>query len=662
MAIVKLAKDVADKIAAGEVVERPLSAVKELLENALDAGADSVIIEIKNGGKSYIRITDNGCGIEKDDLDLAFERHATSKIRTAEDLDSIGTLGFRGEALSSIAAVSRVEMITKTRASQTGFRVVTEGGELLEKSETGAPDGTTIIVSDLFYNTPARLKFLKPDGTESALIIDFVSRMALAYPKVKIRLISNGSVLFSTPGKGDLYANILTVYGRNLAEHLIYVKEERDGMALEAYVSAPELSKTTRRSQIFFVNGRSINSKLLEHALTDGYREKLAEGRYPAAFLFLSVDPSRLDVNIHPNKREVRFDQEGNVRAFVADAVRKALFTRYAVPEIRNLEKGEGGKVTVQSTSAAERDTFARTLADVKKSAINQKGKNQFAGISTIEKGTQGSLNVKELLLSKQAEERKPAVVPPAAKKPEPVAIAAAPQISKPQEAPTPAPAPAPAPEPPVVFEETPAYGKKETAAPKPRAFAPEALHVTGSIFATYITASDDEFFYLIDQHAAHERVFYETLLAGQNKEQGAAQMLLTPFVVEVSPAVKSREDDWVPYLATLNYTLEEFGPKSYAVKEIPAFMDMGEARSFIDMFLETLEEERDITDPKKLERIITASCKSAIKANDQLDLSEMKQLLQDLGKCENPFSCPHGRPVFLKLSREEIEKLFKRR
>jgi len=293
--------------------------------------------------------------------------------------------------------------------------------------------------------------------------------------------------------------------------------------------------------------------------------------------------------------------------------------------------------------------------------------------------------DIKELLLSKQAAEQKQVTPPPAAR---PAAAeaekAATSPISKPEPtAPSAAkPVSAPAPEIPVVFEERPSYGSKNAAgavnsadsktsaagvsaaaeAPKPRAFVPEALHVTGSIFATYITASDDEFFYLIDQHAAHERVFYETLLSGQKNQQKASQMLLTPFVVEVSPAVKSREDDWVPYLSTLSYTLEEFGPKSYAVKEIPAFMDMTEARNFIDMFLETLEEERDITDPKKLERIITASCKSAIKANDQLDLLEMKQLLQDLGKCENPFSCPHGRPVFLKLSRDEIEKLFKRR
>ncbi len=264
--IIELPKTVADKIAAGEVVERPLSIVKELVENSIDAGANSIIVEIKKGGKTYLRVTDNGSGIEKEDVDLAFKRHATSKIKTASDLDYIDSLGFRGEALASIAAVSRVELITKTAGEKSGIRVKIEGGEVLEKDDTGCPEGTTIIIEDLFFNTPARLKFMKQDATESTLIIDFISKMTLAYPSIKIRLINNGNILFSTAGKGEIYSNILTIYSKEIGDKLIHLQEESKEMMLEAFVSAPNNSKTNRKSQIFFVNGRYISSKVMENA------------------------------------------------------------------------------------------------------------------------------------------------------------------------------------------------------------------------------------------------------------------------------------------------------------------------------------------------------------------------------------------------------------
>ena len=332
-----LDKSVSDKIAAGEVIERPISIVKELVENALDAGADSVVIEIKNGGKSYIRITDNGCGIPCEEAETAFLRHATSKIETASDLDAVDTLGFRGEALASIAAVTRTELVTKTADSKTGVRLVLHGGSVIASEQTGCPDGTTIVVTDLFYNTPARLKFMKTDSAESGLIIDFISQMALAYKNVKFRLINNGKILFSTLGDGNRLNTILRVYNDVDARNMVPVSYSEGGLQIEGNISTPAFSKTTRGSQIYFVNGRVVSSKVIERGVTAGYKERLFEGRYPVVYLFLRVDPHTIDVNIHPNKREVRFDDEGAVTDFISRAIKNALATKDAVVDAGNL-------------------------------------------------------------------------------------------------------------------------------------------------------------------------------------------------------------------------------------------------------------------------------------------------------------------------------------
>ena len=341
-----LDKNVADKIAAGEVIERPISIVKELVENALDAGADNLVVEIKNGGKTYIRVTDNGCGIPCEEVETAFLRHATSKIETASDLDAIDTLGFRGEALASIAAVTRTELVTKTADRKTGTRLVLHGGAVILKEQTGCPDGTTIVITDLFYNTPARLKFMKTDSAESGLIIDFISQMALAYKNVKFRLINNGKILFSTLGDGNRLNTILRVYNDVDARNMVPVSFKEDGIEIEGYISTPAFSKTTRGSQIFFVNGRVVSSKVIERGVTAGYKERLFEGRYPVTYLFLHVDPHTIDVNIHPNKREVRFDHETLVTDFISRAIRDALSTKDAVVDAGNLFRNMDKKIS----------------------------------------------------------------------------------------------------------------------------------------------------------------------------------------------------------------------------------------------------------------------------------------------------------------------------
>ncbi len=638
--IMELPKHVADKIAAGEVVDRPLSIVKELVENSIDAGATSVIIEIRNGGKTYIRVTDNGSGIHRDDAELAFQRHATSKIKNETDLDHISSLGFRGEALASIAAVSQVELITKTAGEKSGIRIKIQGGDILEKEDTGCPEGTTIIVEDLFFNTPARLKFMKPDSTESTLIIDFVSKMTLAYPMIKIRLINNGNILFSTPGKGDIYSNILTIYSREIGDKLIHLREESGQMTLEAFISAPNNSKTNRKSQIFFVNGRYISSKLMENAVNDAYREKLFEGRYPIAFLFLQVAPETVDVNIHPNKKEVRFDDEQLVRDFIASTIRNNLQTREGIPEIKgkNLfrfqhsDEVEGSPETGGSGSGAPIQVSGQD-----QSGVHSSGKTVVHSARRIEE----QVDIKKLLSEQRRTERTGnegetvLETQPADKiqETENVYTEKKPEISVPA-------------------------GNAKPAEP---GFNIKELEVTGSIFGTYITAVDESNFYLIDQHAAHERIFYEQLLDQYRMADKAQQLILTPVVINVTHAVKNDTGEMLDFLGNLGFQIEEFGPSAYLMKGIPVFMELSEAKDFIEFLMDNISGEADLENQKKISAIITNACKKAVKAHDVLDKKEIERLMEDLAKTKNPYSCPHGRPTFLRLSKYEIEKMFKR-
>ncbi|MDO4176706.1 MAG: DNA mismatch repair endonuclease MutL, partial [Bacillota bacterium] len=334
-----LDKKTADKIAAGEVIDRPVSIVKELVENSLDAGATAITIEIRDGGISYIRITDNGCGIPADEAELAFRRHATSKITSEKDLDCIGTLGFRGEALASICAVARVELITKTADAKAGCRLITEGSEILENTSTGCPDGTTITVKDLFYNVPARHKFLNSAASESRRIIDFASRIALSYPDVRFQLINGSNTVFTTSGRGNILANIISIYGSDLAKGLIPVEKSENGFTLKGFVSDPGTSLPSRNRQIFCVNGRIIASSVMERALDKAYKERLFQGRFPIAFLFLAMPTEKLDVNIHPTKREVRFDDNAEVEDFVTMAVSQSLQGKEAIPSIAETPK-----------------------------------------------------------------------------------------------------------------------------------------------------------------------------------------------------------------------------------------------------------------------------------------------------------------------------------
>ena len=602
-----LEKHIADKIAAGEVIDRPVSIVKELVENALDAEATSVTVEIRDGGRTYIRVTDNGFGIEEADVETAFRRHATSKISDVRDLDCIGTLGFRGEALASICAVSRTELITKTADSKSGRRVVVEASEVLENTAVGCPEGTTVTVRDLFFNVPARYKFLASDASESRKIIDFVSRIALSYPDVRFSMINGKNRVFTTSGKCNILANIISIYGKDIGEGLIPVSASAGGFTLKAFVSSPDRTLPSRSRQIFCVNGRIIASSVLEHALDKAYAERMFKGRFPIAFLFLSMPPEKLDVNIHPTKKEIRFDDNSEVEDFVADAIAYALKGEQAVPD-------------VSATVASRQEEPAnppRSAADPQPAFLGEEPfRYETPARSKQEQGEQERIDIRTVLgsmrESQNAEVRK-------------------------QQTPDPVP------------EEV----------NKPFDF--EDLTIIGAVFNTYILAQDEDCFYMIDQHAAHERVFYEKLMRQFEAEEKVSQQMLVPLSFSVASEVAESENSWIGQVRAMGYDIEFFGNNTYIVREIPAFMEMSEAEAFLGDLFGAFRDRPDLTDHRTLDKIITRSCKSAVKGGDTLDAAEIEALMTQLSACSNPFSCPHGRPTFIKMTRYELERMFKR-
>ncbi len=602
-----LPKHVSDKIAAGEVVERPVSIMKELVENSIDAGATSIVVEIKNGGKNYLRVTDNGCGIPSDQVVLAFQRHATSKIKEAEDLDHIYTLGFRGEALTSIAAVSRTEIVTKDHSEKIGSRVLIEGGELFSQTATGCPDGTTIIVRDLFYNTPARLKFLKPDATESGLIIEFITQMALAYPRIRFRMINNEQPMFSTQGNGNRLQGIHTLYGRINGGMLLSVESNVDSYRLEGYISDPGEHRSNRKSQIFFVNGRVINNKTLERALDKAYAQRLFDGRHPIAYLFLEVPAEDLDVNIHPNKREVRFHRESDVEEFVKTALTKTLQGREAIPGL--------------SKEKTPKPSFRQNFQDTREKPVEPHNHQQ--------------VDIKSLLSSLRDQQQTIAE-----EMPEELTIN-------------------PRQEQPLDSLKVPDLQFSETTDNR---FHPEALTAMGVAFGTYIIATDDDTLYLIDQHAAHERILFEQIMAQMETREKVRQTILIPFIVKCSITENVRAEDWIQVLFDMGYILELFGPSTYLVKEIPGFLSYEEAERFVSDFLDHVTDDLDFKDQKVLTKAASNACKEAVKGREHLSSEEIDELLIRLSQCKNPLSCPHGRPTFIRFPQYEIQRKFRRK
>ncbi|MBR3146739.1 MAG: DNA mismatch repair endonuclease MutL [Eubacterium sp.] len=610
-----LEKQVADKIAAGEVIERPASIIKELVENSIDAGAGSITVEIRNGGKSYIRVTDDGCGIPQDELRTAFLRHATSKISMASDLDSITSLGFRGEALASIAAVTRTSMITKQRESKTGSRIVIEGGEVICIEPTGCPDGTTVVSTDLFYNTPARREFLKNDAHETSAVTELVSEMALSFSDRRFQLIVNGNVVFSTTGSGSVKDTVISVYRQREYRDLMEISGEYAGYRIKGCISRPSLSRSSRKDQVFCVNGRVVESRVIEKGIRNGYRERLFEGRYPVVFLLIDTDPASVDVNIHPNKKEIRFHDEDTVVSAVSQAIIQGLASDEAVIKVGDYFHDGGKRKPLKN----EQVDIKNVLSNMRENAENAEKTDYTAVIKEKQRIPDKNISAEET---------------PAGYK----------TYSKPDTGYFPEADPAD-------FDLYPGR----------QMFDFDDLKLTGCIFDTYITCEDSDAFYLIDQHAAHERINYERFVGNYLSGEKHSQPLLTPVTADVDLSTAELDDEWIPELEKMGFLIEPFGPGTYIIKEIPVFMGISEAETFVKDYAETLGDEMKHSNKIIIDRLITKSCKASVKAHDHLSVEEAEALLDDLKKCRNPFSCPHGRPTFIRFTQYQIEKFFKR-
>ena len=625
--IAQLSPHVADLIAAGEVVERPASVVKELLENAIDAGANAVTVEIQSGGMTYIRVSDDGCGIAPEELPTAFLRHATSKLRKAEDLGAIGTLGFRGEALAAISAVSRLDIFSRQKGADSGATLHLEGGVPNDVREAGCPDGTSIIVRDLFFNTPARLKFMKRDSAESTAIAGLVSHLALSHPNLCVKLIRDGEEVLHTPGDGVLKSAVYAALGRDFALSLLPVHATDDAMRAEGFVTAPLSGRGTRGMQTFFVNGRFVKSQLLTAALEEAYANRQMKGKFPGCVLFVSLPFDAVDVNVHPAKTIVKFLNEKRVFDLVYHAVCDALDggkKEEKAPSIQAVQNPRGD--FFQTMTTAEFRTQKAAPPSVEKHAFQTK-------IPPVREA-QPALRVFDVV-KKPAVPVTPSVsVKPAA--PGPIAPKPAPQTVI-----------LPVSEPPA--EQTTLEASKE---------AP--WRIVGELLHTYIVCEDEEQnAWLIDKHAAHERINFDRLKA--NAAPIMTQPLLTPLVATFSAGEYTALTEHFPLLQTFGFLCEEFGDGSIIIREIPADIAESDAVPALEELAEKLTVSHD-ADPNAArdELLHTIACKAAIKGGWTSDEKELRALVDRVQSGEVKF-CPHGRPVAVKLTKYELEKMFKR-
>ena len=674
-----------DKIAAGEVVERPASVVKELVENAMDAGADAVTVEIRDGGCSFIRVTDNGDGIEKEQIRKAFFRHATSKISTAEDLYHLHSLGFRGEALSSIAAVSLVELITKTRDSLTGIHYRLEGGEEKEFSEIGAPEGTTMIARELFFNTPVRKKFLKTPATEGSYVSDLMEHMALSRPDVAFQFLINGNVRFHTSGNGDLREIIYRIYGREIAGQLLPFHVQTEGLSIDGFLGSPSVVRSNRNFEFFFVNGRYIRSPLLSKGLEAGYRAYLMQHKFPFALLHLTSDPENIDVNVHPSKMEVRFNDQPGIYAFLEEQVRSALRQREMIPDVKLDGKpgGPAGKPKAAESAGpspmppvAERETAAGGAKREEKDRAAKPPEAEAAQKAESMRPAEGRPDEEQPAAGQAAaaEAEKAAV---GQKQPEAKPESRTEGIGRPEMPPgqTPAKSRRQAPQPfeavrlsRMLKEEEGQYQVSE--AKQLELFdgkllseeAAKDYRIIGQVFDTYWLVQYEDRLLIIDQHAAHEKVKYEALVKKLKEGKADSQNLAPPLILNLSALEAGTLKEYGKYFAGMGFEIEDFGGNAVAVRAVPCDLYGHCEKEFLQEILDELEEEPPRGTPAVIsEKLASMACKAAVKGNMRLSAREMEALLDQLLKLENPYHCPHGRPTIITMSRNELEKKFKR-
>ena len=718
--IVLLSQDTIDKIAAGEVVERPASVVKELVENAVDAGANAVTVEIRDGGTSLVRITDNGCGIPKEQVRIAYMQHATSKIRKVEDLLTSDTLGFRGEALSSIAAVSQVEMITKTAGSLTGVRYVIEGGVEKSLEEIGAPEGTTFLVHNLFYNTPARKKFLKSASSEAGYVSDLLERMALSHPNISFKFISNRDTKLHTSGNCNLKDIIYSIYGRDIAANLVTAEADYGNIRIRGFIGKPVISRGNRNYENYFVNGRYVKSTIIARAIEDAYKAFMMSHRYPFTVLQIEVNTEEVDVNVHPQKLEVRFANQQEIYEKVLQTVKEALLGKELIPEFTidgpkkaveekrpdgrpsgSMNTGRTGSVSQGSTAANAPDTdkkarYPEPFEKIRSQLIAEANspyeikypqRDRHSGLMKPVTGSivsAGDDTSQKIPVPEEAPMPEKALVPEKAPMPEKAPVSE--KAPMPEKAPVsekaPMPEKVPVPEKLSMPENNVqaqalardiARRKKEEAdrrdvqmelfSDKLLTEESRARHkLIGQVFDTYWIVEFEEKMYIIDQHAAHEKVMYERFMKQYREKRQTSQMITPPVIVTLSLQEETLLKRHLPEFRAVGFEIEPFGGREYAISAVPDNLYGLASR---ELFLEILDGLSDVSgqasDQIVLEKIASMSCKAAVKGNSHLSTAEADALISELLTLENPYNCPHGRPTIITMTKYEMEKKFKR-
>lgn len=614
MSIKVLDQETINKIAAGEVIERPSSVVKELVENAVDAGATAITVEIKDGGISLIRVTDNGSGIAKDDIPLAFLRHSTSKIKSIEDLMNVSSLGFRGEALSSIAAVSQIELITKTSQDFSGSRYVIEGGEEISLEEVGAPDGTTFIVRNLFYNTPVRRKFLKTSATEAGYVSSILEHLSLSHPDISFRFISNNQNKLHTSGNMNLKDIIYGVYGRDITANLMEISGKTQDIEMSGFIGKPVICRGNRGYENYYINGRYIKSGIITKAIEEAYKGYIMPHNYPFTAIHFKINPSVLDVNVHPTKMELRFSKNEFVYNFVLNTVRNTLRSgetaaQVTLPQPAQIGDPGGHTAQIQGSGSKSEADFedARNTAPSKPFAPHERLPEPFELKRSMDM-------VRE---DNQAAEY-------AKKEAEPI------QTS--------------------IFDN-----------PLMKAENPDEYRIIGQLFDTYWLIEYGDKFYMMDQHAAHEKILYERFMRRLKEKTMDTQMIMPPVIIELTMQQESAYIQHKSAFEKLGFEIEDFGGGAYKVTGLPAGLPNINLKQMLIDMIDGLGTENGEDLDIITERVATMSCKAAVKGNNRLSFAEAKELIQELMQAENPYNCPHGRPTLIVMSKYEVEKKFKR-
>jgi len=648
-----LDKTVSNMIAAGEVVERPASVIKELLENSIDAEAKHITVEIKNGGVKYIRVADDGIGMTKEDAELSLLRHATSKIEKAEDLDAILTLGFRGEALASIAAVSNMEIYTKARDEKEGTLIKSSCGDIIDKADAGCPFGTTIIVRDLFINTPARMKFLKKDHTEAGYIADIITRLSLARPDISFKFINNDKEQIFTTGDGELLNAIYSIYGRDIKKAMVKGEYKEFGISLSGYFGKSEAARPNRNMQNIFINGRYIKSPLISHAVEEAYKQELMVGKFPSCVINVEIDPHCVDINVHPTKLEAKFSDEKAIYHVVYWAAKNALYQKKTIPVVeKNIPSNQSAKAEESlfsgfarkkpAMSFNESSRLEKKTEELVKTNIYQEEKHEEKKPSLLNE-------VKTSLFSYKKEEKESAAlqetIPVTVQKkdvitetlipPEPEEKTAAPKQIQ------------------------PIKQAEEEKRPMPQEIS---YKICGQVFDTYIIIEKDGKMMMVDQHAAHERLRYERLKEGYKNRQIASQTLIAPSIIKLTPSEMAEFSEYKEEISALGFTAEEFGESEVIVRSVPTELTDSEIKEALIEIIGLYSNHRKNIDEQIAEKMLyQIACKGAVKANMRLHDAEIKKLLDSIFALPEINTCPHGRPITIAFTKDFIEKQFKR-